>query len=342
LLGGEEGGRKEEKDRDIMVEEGGEEGKGVILMGKGVASLKIVDEHFALKDDPEVAKEGGGEGGGEEGEEEGYADLATYEEAGLGVGGEGGGEEGGEGGRGGGGAEGRDVAALPLDQLSYLKTEEPTSLLVASRSYDISITYDKYYQTPRAWLLGYDEVRQGGRERGWKGRREGRRERCLSTVKLLHSTVSIMYTPLCRSLLSCTLALCVRLENPDVGGRRFPPCPPPKRPSPTLAQHLYNISTRHTFSPSPSFAIHHPLPPSLPLSLPPFLPPHRGLGVGGPPPVRLSALRRRPAGLRPPDRHRRDTPAHRGPAGLRAPLPARQGHEEHHPEFGAKGRGGGG
>ena len=25
------------------------------------------------------------------------------------------------------------------------------------RAYDISITYDKYYQTPRVWLFGYDE-----------------------------------------------------------------------------------------------------------------------------------------------------------------------------------------
>lgn len=27
------------------------------------------------------------------------------------------------------------------------------------RTYDCMITYDKYYQTPRMWLLGYDEVR---------------------------------------------------------------------------------------------------------------------------------------------------------------------------------------
>lgn len=26
-----------------------------------------------------------------------------------------------------------------------------------SRRYDVSITYDKYYQTPRIWLFGYDE-----------------------------------------------------------------------------------------------------------------------------------------------------------------------------------------
>ena len=28
------------------------------------------------------------------------------------------------------------------------------------RSYDLSITYDFYYQTPRLWLLGYNESGQ--------------------------------------------------------------------------------------------------------------------------------------------------------------------------------------
>lgn len=32
--------------------------------------------------------------------------------------------------------------------------------VVRSRAYDISITYDKYYQTPRVWLFGYNEQRQ--------------------------------------------------------------------------------------------------------------------------------------------------------------------------------------
>jgi ubiquitin-like-conjugating enzyme ATG3 len=31
--------------------------------------------------------------------------------------------------------------------------------IVKTRTYDISITYDKYYQTPRVWLNGYDENR---------------------------------------------------------------------------------------------------------------------------------------------------------------------------------------
>jgi hypothetical protein len=30
--------------------------------------------------------------------------------------------------------------------------------IVHTRTYDLHITYDKYYQTPRLWLFGYDEV----------------------------------------------------------------------------------------------------------------------------------------------------------------------------------------
>jgi ubiquitin-like-conjugating enzyme ATG3 len=32
--------------------------------------------------------------------------------------------------------------------------------IVHTRTYDISITYDKYYQTPKLWLFGYDEARK--------------------------------------------------------------------------------------------------------------------------------------------------------------------------------------
>ena len=34
-----------------------------------------------------------------------------------------------------------------------------SSHILKTRTYDISITFDKYYQTPRVWLNGYDESR---------------------------------------------------------------------------------------------------------------------------------------------------------------------------------------
>lgn len=39
----------------------------------------------------------------------------------------------------------------------YVVAEAPEACIVKTRTYDLSITYDKYYQTPRMWLFGYDE-----------------------------------------------------------------------------------------------------------------------------------------------------------------------------------------
>ncbi|KAJ6849615.1 autophagy-related protein 3 [Iris pallida] len=45
-------------------------------------------------------------------------------------------------------------------QSTYFVAHEPEDdNILRTRTYDISITYDKYYQTPRVWLTGYDESR---------------------------------------------------------------------------------------------------------------------------------------------------------------------------------------
>lgn len=36
-------------------------------------------------------------------------------------------------------------------------TDSSKDNIVATRTYDLHITYDKYYRTPRLWLVGYDE-----------------------------------------------------------------------------------------------------------------------------------------------------------------------------------------
>jgi len=41
-------------------------------------------------------------------------------------------------------------------QLSQ-ETETTDNEIIPTRTYDLNITYDKYYQTPRLWLTGYDE-----------------------------------------------------------------------------------------------------------------------------------------------------------------------------------------
>ncbi|XP_034231542.1 ubiquitin-like-conjugating enzyme ATG3 isoform X1 [Thrips palmi] len=56
-----------------------------------------------------------------------------------------------------------DKATLDTTQISKAENPLPTTLsstdddIIRTRTYDLHITYDKYYQTPRLWLTGYDE-----------------------------------------------------------------------------------------------------------------------------------------------------------------------------------------
>jgi len=59
-----------------------------------------------------------------------------------------------------------DVPEINLDDLSFSETTEDKATLSTNdniekrRTYDISICYDQYHQTPKVWLFGYDENRQ--------------------------------------------------------------------------------------------------------------------------------------------------------------------------------------
>lgn len=61
-----------------------------------------------------------------------------------------------------------DSAAVTLAKKSSRKTDgaaggggdDPENTILATRTYDLNITYDKYYQTPRLWLTGYNESRE--------------------------------------------------------------------------------------------------------------------------------------------------------------------------------------
>jgi ubiquitin-like-conjugating enzyme ATG3 len=57
---------------------------------------------------------------------------------------------GGMGGMGGVGAVGAGAGAGG----AMMTAEEPADTILHMRRYDLSITYDKYYQTPRVWLVG--------------------------------------------------------------------------------------------------------------------------------------------------------------------------------------------
>ncbi|KAG6865478.1 hypothetical protein C0991_002190 [Blastosporella zonata] len=49
------------------------------------------------------------------------------------------------------------TASKPAAVVDSSKIEVAKGNLLQVRTYDVMITYDKYYQTPRVWLIGYDE-----------------------------------------------------------------------------------------------------------------------------------------------------------------------------------------
>ncbi|KAL1916716.1 uncharacterized protein VTP21DRAFT_5420 [Calcarisporiella thermophila] len=61
-----------------------------------------------------------------------------------------------------GAMEENDPATLQTTQIQPGTSEEGArgGNILQVRTYDVFITYDKYYQTPRVWLFGYDEHRR--------------------------------------------------------------------------------------------------------------------------------------------------------------------------------------
>ncbi|GFW47344.1 ubiquitin-like-conjugating enzyme ATG3 [Trichonephila clavipes] len=53
-----------------------------------------------------------------------------------------------------------DISAKPTETQETVIPPGAEGGIVATRTYDLNITYDKYYQTPRLWLFGYDENRK--------------------------------------------------------------------------------------------------------------------------------------------------------------------------------------
>ena len=114
-----------------------------------------------------------GSGGGEE-DEDGAVDISSLSigdgEPGAGKGGKGGEEE----------EEDSDDDVPDMDEYEeenlivedggnltgtsgFISRSEPegeNDNIQKTRSYDVSITYDNYYKTPRVWLFGYDEDRK--------------------------------------------------------------------------------------------------------------------------------------------------------------------------------------
>lgn len=52
----------------------------------------------------------------------------------------------------------KEAAAAAAAAAGDARTSVDGDDILQTRTYDLNITYDKYYQTPRLWLFGYDEV----------------------------------------------------------------------------------------------------------------------------------------------------------------------------------------
>lgn len=52
------------------------------------------------------------------------------------------------------------ATTLPPEPKVKDETKSTEDQVVHTRTYDLHITYDKYYQTPRLWVVGYDELRR--------------------------------------------------------------------------------------------------------------------------------------------------------------------------------------
>jgi len=50
-----------------------------------------------------------------------------------------------------------DKSTEENDNKNFISVKQEEDNIVKTRTYDISITFDKYYQVPRVWLRGYDE-----------------------------------------------------------------------------------------------------------------------------------------------------------------------------------------
>lgn len=55
--------------------------------------------------------------------------------------------------------DGKDINVFASDKY-VVRHQDDEELVHKNRTYDLSITYDFYYQTPRLWLIGYSETGQ--------------------------------------------------------------------------------------------------------------------------------------------------------------------------------------
>ena len=142
VLTAEELRKREEKaleDEFHILDDDGElmaSGGGGDDVEKKVARLSINDTtQKADAAAPTTSADNDAGAGGNEDDDDEYADMADFEDDNV----------------------MEDEAAVTATTPASSADKNTNDNIVKVRSYDISITYDKYYQTPRVWLMGYTD-----------------------------------------------------------------------------------------------------------------------------------------------------------------------------------------
>ncbi|KAK9808986.1 hypothetical protein WJX72_007374 [[Myrmecia] bisecta] len=126
---------------DSMVTmEGGEEGDAWVAMEEHNSRAQGSEEHIPFMGDEPAEHSTAHPTDGASAEDEDDEDIPDIDDLAL--------ED----------AE-QDEAALP-SQPTVVRAEDGEEHILRTRTYDLLISYDKYYQVPRFWLVGYDESRQ--------------------------------------------------------------------------------------------------------------------------------------------------------------------------------------
>ncbi|XP_072179958.1 ubiquitin-like-conjugating enzyme ATG3 [Diadema setosum] len=131
-----------QEENEAIIEENDEDG-GWVDTHHNADANSAADKPAEMTLEPKAEiSAGGGDDDDDEDDDEEAEDMEAYQESGM--------------------LEAEDTATLDTSKLPGAGSDVAGAggEIVQTRTYDLNITYDKYYQTPRLWLYGYDEHRK--------------------------------------------------------------------------------------------------------------------------------------------------------------------------------------
>ncbi|XP_063966997.1 ubiquitin-like-conjugating enzyme ATG3 [Lytechinus pictus] len=133
------------EENEAIIEENDEDGGWVDTHHNAdLTGNQAAEKSSEMTLDPKSEPTACGDDDDDDDDDEEAEDMEAFEESGM--------------------LEAEDNATLDTSKLKGTGSESGgasgESGILQTRTYDLNITYDKYYQTPRLWLYGYDEHRK--------------------------------------------------------------------------------------------------------------------------------------------------------------------------------------